>query len=78
MLLSIYKIIRTFTLKLRNDFVSAFAAQAAFFIILSFFPFVMFLLTLLNYLPISAQELRTFLSGIFPETVYTNFYFFQE
>jgi len=70
MLLSIYKIIRTFTLKLRNDFVSAFAAQAAFFIILSFFPFVMFLLTLLNYLPISAQELRTFLSGIFPETVY--------
>ena len=61
--------LRTFLLKLKEDFISAFAAQAAFFIILSFFPFVMFLLTLLNYLPFSAEELHTLVSGIFPSAI---------
>lgn len=69
MLHSCIRMFRTFTAKLRDDSVSAFAAQAAFFIILSFFPFVMFLLTLLNYLPVSAEDLRVFASGIFPDTV---------
>lgn len=69
MILSCIDKIRKFTIKLREDSISAFAAQAAFFIILSFFPFVMFLLTLLNYLPVSAENLRTFMSGIFPATV---------
>ena len=64
----IYKT-RSFLQKLREDSVSAFAAQAAFFIILSFFPFVMFLLTLLNYLPVSPEDLKTYAVGIFPETV---------
>lgn len=68
LLLFIHKI-RKFTIKLRDDFVSAFAAQAAFFIILSFFPFAMFLLTLLNYLPVSAEDLQSFVHGIFPETL---------
>lgn len=61
--------IRAFLTKLREDSISAFAAQAAFFIILSFFPFVMFLLTLLNYLPVSAEELKNYAISIFPETV---------
>lgn len=69
MFFSLLKKIRAFATKLRDDSISAFAAQAAFFIILSIFPFVMFLLTLLNYLPVSADVLRDFLSGIFPETV---------
>ncbi len=69
MFLSLIQKIRTFTTKLRDDSISAFAAQAAFFIILSFFPFVMFILTLLNYLPISAENLQNILSGIFPEMV---------
>lgn len=69
MLLTCFKKIRAFLIKLREDSISAFAAQAAFFIILSVFPFAMFLLTLLNYLPISADDLRIFMSGIFPVTV---------
>jgi len=69
MIFSLIRKIRSFTSKLRDDSVSAFAAQAAFFIILSFFPFVMFLLTLLNYLPVSAVNLQEFISGILPETV---------
>ncbi len=69
MFLLLLKKIRAFTIKLRDDYISAFAAQAAFFIILSFFPFAMFLLTLLNYLPVSATDLQSFALGIFPETV---------
>lgn len=69
MLFSLIQQIRFFLTKLKEDSISAFAAQAAFFIILSFFPFVMFLLTLLNYLPVSPEDLRTFASGIFPATV---------
>lgn len=41
----------TFSRKLRDDFISSFSAQAAFFIIISFFPFTMFLLTLIQYIP---------------------------
>jgi len=69
MLYSCIKKIRSFLAKLRDDSISAFASQAAFFIILSFFPFVMFLLTLLNYLPVSAEDLRVFVIGLFPDTV---------
>jgi len=60
---------RVFLAKLRDDSISAFASQAAFFIILSFFPFVMFIFTLLNYLPVSSEDLRVFVIGIFPDTV---------
>ena len=66
-----FSYIRKFLIKLREDSISAFAAQAAFFIILSFFPFVMFLLTLLNYLPVSAEDLLLLLSGVFPDSVIT-------
>ena len=69
MLLSCIQLIRAFTTKLRDDSISAFAAQAAFFIILSIFPFLMFLLTLLNYLPISIDELGIFTNDILPESV---------
>ena len=69
MIHSYFTKLHSFLTKLKEDYISAFAAQAAFFIILSFFPFVMFLLTLLNYLPISPEDLRTFISGIFPATV---------
>lgn len=70
MILSIIRLVRAFTTKLREDFVSAFAAQTAFFIILSIFPFLMFLLTTLNYLPVSAEELLMLSENLFPEEIY--------
>ncbi|MBP3609991.1 MAG: YihY/virulence factor BrkB family protein [Lachnospiraceae bacterium] len=69
MLLSCIHLIRAFTIKLREDSVSAFAAQAAFFIILSVFPFLMFLLTLLNYLPFSIGDIYVITDQLFPEAV---------
>lgn len=55
--ISIFKIIRVFSRKLRDDFVGAFSAQAAFFLFISFFPFAMFLLALLRLLPFNEGEL---------------------
>lgn len=45
--------IRLFVKKCRNDNISAFAAQSAFFIILSIIPFLMLFISLVQYTPIS-------------------------
>ena len=64
MLFYAVQIIRTFCSKLRDDSISAFAAQAAFFIILSFIPFIMFLSALLNFLSMTAGDLQMLPAGI--------------
>lgn len=69
MIRSIYEIIRNFSAKTRDDFISAFSAQAAFFIIISFFPFVMFLLTLLQYLPLSESSLVAMITKFLPISI---------
>lgn len=69
LILSCIRLIRAFLTKLRTDSISAFAAQAAFFVILSFFPFIMFLLTLLHYLPFSSNQINHLSLHLFPEVV---------
>lgn len=58
-----------FLFKLKKDSVSAYAAQAAFFIILSVFPFFMFLLTLIQYLPLTEQDLINAVLEIAPASI---------
>lgn len=48
--------VKHFMDRLSKDKVNAYSAQAAFFIIISFFPFTMLLLTLLNYMPFTAAQ----------------------
>ena len=48
---------------------SAYAAQSAFYIIVSFFPFTMLMLTMLKYLPFTEEEFVALLTGLAPETV---------
>ena len=62
--------IKAFLKKLREDTVSAFAAQTAFFVILSFFPFLIFLLTLVRFLPVETERLLASVQSVFPETVH--------
>ena len=69
MIRSIYEIIRNFSRKVRDDYIAAFSSQAAFFIILSFFPFIMFLLTLLQYLPVSESSLLTMVTRNLPSSI---------
>lgn len=66
MIKSTIKIISMFFKKIRDDYVSAFSAQAAFFIIVSFFPFIMFLLSIVPYFNLEESTvLRTF-TQVFP------------
>ncbi len=65
-----YRMVKAFLRKLREDTVSAFAAQTAFFVILSFLPFLIFLLTLVKFLPIGPDKLLAAIQTAFPETLH--------
>ena len=52
--------------KIRDDYVTAFSAQAAFFIIISFFPFVMFLLSLVPYFSLEESTVLEAFRQFFP------------
>lgn len=52
--------------QIKKDSVSAFAAQAAFFLILSIVPFFSLLLTLVQFLPVDKTEILKTVVDIFP------------
>lgn len=68
-LIQIIKIFKAFDRKIKGDFISAFSAMASFFVIISFFPFIMLLLTLLQFLPISESTMLFTLTEIFPGSI---------
>lgn len=54
--------------KYSKDEVTVYAAQASFFIVISFFPFIMLLLTLVRFIPgINQSDLQSILVGILPD-----------
>lgn len=65
----ILRLIRAFIKKINNDGISALSAHAAFFVLISFFPFVMFLLTLLSYFPNSSETLPSVNLSFLPSAV---------
>ena len=71
MIRSLYRIVRSFIRKIQKDFIPAFSAQATLFTIISFFPFVMFLLTLLHYLPLSEASICTVITRYMPDSIQT-------
>ena len=60
------KLINLFFRKIRDDHVSAFSAQAAFFIIISFFPFIMFLLSIVPFFSIEESTVLRLVKQVFP------------
>ncbi|MBP1591423.1 MAG: YihY/virulence factor BrkB family protein [Oscillospiraceae bacterium] len=60
-----------FSKKVTRDAVTAYSGEAALYVIISLFPFLMFLLTLIKYLPFSKEELLKVLSGFFPNNIYS-------
>jgi membrane protein len=60
------KLIDLFFKKIRDDHVSAFSAQAAFFIIISFFPFIMFLLSIVPFFSLKESTILNIVTQIFP------------
>lgn len=54
---------------IRKDHISEFSAQCAYYIILSFIPFVILLLTLIQYTSIEQQQLIDIISKMIPATM---------
>ncbi len=59
---SIYK----FTQKCREDNIAAFAAQSAFFMMVSFIPFLLVISSILRYTPVTEDILVEMVQGILP------------
>ena len=57
---TIYVLCKGFAKRLRESCISAFAGQAALFIIISFFPFIMLLISLIQFLPFTLEEVQQF------------------
>jgi len=54
-----------FLKKMHEDSVSAYSAQSAFFVIISFFPFTMLIMTLTRFLPVELNLQRHLANNIF-------------
>lgn len=63
------KNIKLFTGKCRKDHIGAFAAQSAFFLLLSLIPFLMVFSSLLQYTMVSEAALLRFVNGLVPEYI---------
>lgn len=67
--------IRCFCDRVRKDNISVYSAYGTLFIILSVIPFMMLLLTLVQYLPITEEQLISIIGDILPEAVTPVFQF---
>jgi membrane protein len=69
MIKATFRLIGLFSKKIRDDHVAAFSAQAAFFIIISFFPFIMLLLSMFQFFPIEESAMLKLFTHVFPSAV---------
>jgi membrane protein len=58
--------IRPIADKIKNDNLTGYAAQSCFYLVLSFVPFVILLMSLLKYLPVTPDEIFEIMDGVFP------------
>ncbi len=58
--------LRFFWKKCRDDNVSAFASQAAFFIVMSLIPFIMLLISLVQYTPVTEAMVMEMVNKVMP------------
>lgn len=65
----ILKKIQKITEKIAGDHVSAYAAQSAFFMMLSLVPIILLLMTLVRYTPVTQADIMEVAYELFPKTV---------
>jgi membrane protein len=63
------RLLEIFSNKIKDDHIAPFSAQAAFFIIISFFPFIMLLFSIVPYFGINESTLMSIFTQIFPDAV---------
>ena len=65
-----FKCIKTIYFRFYEDEIPALGAEFAYYLLLSFFPFLIFFITVIGYTPISAGEILKELSNILPHETY--------
>lgn len=65
----IIKLVRGFLKAMNEDHVGAYAAQSAYFIMLSFIPFIILLLTLIQYTTLTQADIYGAAQVIFPDSM---------
>lgn len=65
----IIKLVRGFLKAMNEDHVGAYAAQSAYFIMLSFIPFIILLLTLIQYTTLTRADIYGAAQMIFPDSM---------
>ena len=71
---SFFEIIIHFIIKIKEDDIFALSAQLAYYLILSFFPFLIFLLTLLGFSNLDSMEVLGALRTILPTSAFELIY----
>ncbi len=66
---ALYNRVIKFIQKVIDDHVAAYAAQSAFFLVLSLIPIILLLLTLVQYTPITKADVMTVAYQLFPVTI---------
>lgn len=64
------KIVKNIFFRVNDDDILALGSQLAYSLVFAFFPFLIFLLTMVSYSPISRKDVVITLSTLFPEEVY--------
>lgn len=65
------KIVKSVYCRFQDDDVPALGAQLTYFLILSFFPFLIFLITLVSYTPVTGEAAMRDLSRLLPAGIYS-------
>ncbi len=68
-----FRLIGKFFVKLDRDNIGAFAAQSAFFFVLSIFPMFMLILSLIKYTPLTENHLIRFFNELLPAALANSF-----
>lgn len=66
----LYCIVKKLYLEIVKDEIPALSAQVTYYLVLSFFPFLIFLVTLVSYTNISNEEYLVILTNILPNSIY--------
>lgn len=67
---TLFLIIKRIYSRFKDNNIPAFASQLTYSFVLSFFPFLIFLLTLISYTPVNSEKLLAFFSATLPQVSY--------
>lgn len=66
---SVLQLLRGFMVRANGDHVGAYAAQAAYFLIMSFIPFILFLTTIIRYTPLTYNMVSETIRAFVPHNI---------